>query len=206
MTRHLGMAALLLAAGAGLRAQDAWDPVLKLTLSPASDKVSDHLGGRGRWGIGVEGSYWMARKAQVVVEGGYTTQNSADATVSDVQSLSFGTQGFYGGVLYRYTDFKGAFEGAYVQGGLRYFRLRSTLDQYDKAFPTDASPARTTFRGDQVTTLTPVLGVGFRFNDKISVEVSAYRLKTGGLQFVDTQWTTGEKSTTTFECALGIHL
>jgi hypothetical protein len=75
-----------------------------------------------------------------------------------------------------------------------------------KASLTDTSPTRTDFAGLETHIVTPLLGVGYRFTDKLSLEFNGFRIKGNGLKLEKGTWVGVEKTSNTFELALGVHL
>jgi len=208
---HLLTTGLLMAAAPWLQAQETWDTSFKISAGSLSGTSGDHLGSNPNWALAMEGSYPTFAKGSLVMEGGYRLLAKKTVQETDLLGVEASSRGVYGSVFYRHTDFHGLMNGLldsfYVQGGLRYHTLKSTQTQILKATPTDTNPTRTDMpAGKEVSVISPVVGVGVRFTEKVSVEFNVFRMKSAGVTYDKGAWSGTEKTGNAFELALGVHL
>ncbi len=189
---------LLLGSTLAVQGQDLWDSSLKLSAGMMSGADKAGLGQTKFYGLGIEGAYPITRNHLVVFEGGYrvlpTTSWPAGTLTIDAK-----TDGYFGGAAYRYRFTSGMLDGLYLQGGLRFFNLRTEQDTIEPGAAADGSDLRTTLKGARATSTKPVVGVGFRFTESLSLEVNLTTLQGQNVQGVP-------KSGTAIELSLGMHL
>ncbi len=183
----------LLTAGAGLQAEEPWEGGFKLTASTFSGAEEAYLGQGRAYGLALFGRYPLGRSNGLAFEAGYkylpTTTHAVGSSTWEDKS-----DGYYGSALYQHQL---GFEGFTLHAGLR-------LAQYVTArranfFPGDGSSLLTKYRGDYATTVKPMIGAGYRLNEKYGLELSlvSTEMKNVGGQ---------AKSGTMAELALLIHL
>lgn len=166
-TMHRSLALLaLFTAGAGLRAEDPWQGGFKLTAGSLAGSADAYLGQDRAYGVAMWGRYPLGRNASVAFEAGYkflpTTTHTVGSTYYDDKS-----DGYFGGATYQH---RLGFEGFHLQAGVR-------LSQWVAArranyLPGDGTSLLTKYRGDYATTVKPVLGAGYRLNEKYEVELT----------------------------------
>lgn len=144
------------------RAQEPWDHSFTLFGGTASGAKDAHLGQDRSAGLSVEGVYPLTRRGFIVFQGGYryvpTTTVSAPSS-----ELEFKTDAFFGSIAFRRELF---FDGFYLQGGLRGTQARSSLrERVDSASVSNEKGLRT-------TQFAPIVGAGFRFTEKLGVDVN----------------------------------
>jgi len=189
---------LLLSSTLAVHGQDLWDSSLKLSGGMMSGSDKAELGQNKFYGFGIEGAYPLTRSHLVVFEGGYrvlpTTSRLAGALTIDAK-----TDGYFGGAAYRYRFTRGMLDGLFLQGGLRFSSLRTEQDTIEPGGAADGGNLRTSIKGARATSTKPLLGVGFRFTESLSLEVNLTNLQAQNAQ--------GEsKSGTAIELSLGMHL
>jgi len=188
----------LLGSAVSLQGQDLWDSSLKLSAGVMSGADKAGLGQNKTYGLGIAGAYPLTLNHVVVFEGGYrvfptTTQSDIGMKIDDK------TDGYFVGASYRYRFTQGFWDGLYLQGGLRLQNLRAQRDLTEFGAASDGSDLRTVFKGERVASTKPVLGVGFRFTERLSLELN--------LSGLEVQNVKGEsKSGTVIEMVLGMHL
>ena len=197
--RHLVAALVLVVAIPSLRGQDSWDTSFKLCGGQMTSAKDARLGTGFSWALAMEGAFPILPKGSLVMELGYRTLGTNTTTISTTLKEDDWSKGFYGSVLYRHTDFHGFWEGLYLHGGLRYNTLESFRETTSKGTGPAGTDVRTEVRGRSTHNIGPLAGVGFRFNDKISLEANVSQVKGRNLDQV-------EKSGTMLELALGMHL
>jgi len=189
---------LLLGSTLAVQGQDLWDSSLKLSGGLMSGADKAELGQNKFYGFGIEGAYPLTRSHVVVFEGGYrvlpTTSRLAGALTIDAK-----TDGYFGGVAYRYRFNQGVLDGLFLQGGLRFASLRTEQDTIEPGGAADGSDLRTSLKGARATSTKPVFGVGFRFTESLSLEVNLTTLEGQNVQGLT-------KSGTAIEMSLGMHL
>lgn len=184
-----------------LHGQEIWDPSFKLVGAQFSGAKEARLGSNSNWALAIEGAYPLFHKGSVAFEFGYRTVPRSTTTVSDIQREDDWSQGIYGSVLYRHSDFRGPLDGLYLQGGLRYSSLTAHRDQTTKGGAPDGKDLKVSTSGQSVNRLGPVLGLGFRFSEKLSLEINLSQAKGLSVDAVPLQ-----KTGVLLELALGIHL
>jgi len=189
---------LLLGSTAAVQGQDLWDSSLKLSGGMMSGADKAELGQNKFYGFGIEGAYPLTRNHLVVFEGGYrvlpTTSRRVGALTIDAK-----TDGYFGGATYRYRFNRGMLDGLFLQGGLRFSSLRTEQDTIEPGGAADGNDLRTSLKGVRATSTKPVVGVGFRFTESLSLEVNLTTLQGQNVQGVS-------KSGTAIEVSLGMHL
>lgn len=198
--RPFMLGALLGAAAATtLPAQEVWDSSFKLCAGSMSGAKEARLGSSFNWALAMDGSYQLFPKGSIAFDLGYRTMGTATTGISTTVSEEDSSKGFFGSVMYRHTGFHGFLEGLYVNGGLRYNTLKTTRDNIVLGGGSDGTDQHTETRGQESHNISPLLGAGFRFTSKISLELNAFRVTGRNLDDQD-------KSSTVLEVALGIHL
>ncbi len=196
-TAILGLT-LLLGSTVAVQGQDLWDSSLRLSAGLMSGADKAELGQNKFYGFGIEGAYPLTRNHLVVFEGGYrvlpTTSRRSGALIIDAK-----TDGYFGGAAYRYRFNRGMLDGLFLQGGLRFSSLRTEQDTIEPGGAADGNDLRTSIKGARATSTKPVVGVGFRFTESLSLEVNLTTLQGQNVQGVP-------KSGTAIEVALGMHL
>lgn len=194
MRRFLPFAAVaLLAACIPMGAQEPWDASFQLSAGSFSGARDVGLGQDAVLGLTLEGAYPLLRRGDLVVEGGFRLLPKARTEAADL-AVDERTDGFVAGVAYRHRFGPGRLEGLFVQAGLRASRLesqRTTVDLLDGT--------RLREKGAATVAVGPAVVAGFRFNDTLSVRVSAFRMKAEEPKGMG-------KSATVLEVGLGIHL
>jgi hypothetical protein len=184
-----------------LRGQEAWDSSFKLVGAQLIGAKDAHLGSNTNWAIALEGSYPIFPKGSLVLEGGYRTLLRSTTIMSSSQSVDYWSNGIYGSVLYRHTKFQGILEGLYLQGGLRYNSLTANQEQTSIGAGPGGSDLKVQTKGAEVSNVGPVVGVGYRLSEKISLEFNIFRVKGQSADVPPAQ-----KTCSGLELALGIHL
>jgi hypothetical protein len=183
--------------GVALQGQGFWDSSFNLSAGMMSGADTAGLGQNKNYGVGIVGAYPIARNHLLVFEGGYRLFPSATQSASGV-TVEEKTDGYFGGISYRYRITTGWLDGLYCQGGLRHYRMLTVRDTVETGGALDGSDLRTVIKGTRVGSTKPVLGVGFRFTDNLSLQ-----LNMTGLQAQNVK---GEsKSGTVLELVLGMH-
>lgn len=194
MRRFLSIAVVAaLAACASLQAQDPWDTSFHLSAGTFSGARDAGLGQDAVLGLTLEGAYPLLIRGDLVLEGGFRLIPKARTETADL-AVEERTDGYVAGVAYRHRFGPGRLEGLFVQAGLRASRLesqRTTVDLLDGA--------RLREKGAATTTVGPAVVAGFRFNDTLSVQATAYRMKAEEPKGLG-------KTGTVLELGLGIHL
>lgn len=187
------MAALaVLGLAPGLAAQEPWDTSFQLIAGQVAGGRAARLGSGSTWAFAVEGAYPLFARGSVAFDAGYRTLPRTTTTVPGSENQSDWSQGTYGSLYYRHTHFSGIWRGLYVQVGARGSILRTTREF-------GSGTSRVSFKGQEISSVGPAFGVGYRFSDKLSLAVTAYQLKGQSLDMVN-------KSSTGVDVALGIHL
>jgi len=188
-----------------LKAGEVWDDSFKLCLGQASGAKEAGLGSNTSAALTIEGSYPLFIKGALVFDAGYRMQLKA-STRTSVQAGAFTqfddnqTKGYYGSVLYRFTGFNGSLDGFYVHGGVRYSSLKASTDRRTMVGDVaSASGNATDLTGPNVSTFSPIVGVGVRFTEKLSLDVNLFSQKGTSVDGID-------RKSTVIELALGIHL
>ena len=182
----------LVAAAPGLRAEEPWDASFQLIGGQVGGSHEGRLGSGATWAFAVEGAYPLFARGGVVFGAGYRTLPRTTTPVPGAQSQSDWSQGAFGDIAYRHTHFTGIWRGLYLQAGVRGSVLRTTRE-----FGTGSS--RISDKGTEVSGFSPALGAGYRFSDKLSLGVTAYRVKGQNLDQVN-------KTATGVDLVLGMHL
>jgi hypothetical protein len=191
---------VLLGSGATLKAQDLWDPSFKLSAGSMSGADTAGIGQNHVYGLSMEGAYPLTRNHLVVFEAGYRVFPSASRVDPTTKATTDDkTSGYFVGAAYRFRFTQGMLDGLYAQGGLRFHSLKAERDTVTPGGALDGSDLRTVLKGSQATSTKPYLGAGFRFTEKLSVEVNLAGLQAQNVNGV-------AKSGTVIEVALGIHL
>jgi len=189
---------LLLGSTVAVHGQDLWDSSLKLSGGMMGGADTAGLGQNKFYGFGIEGAYPLTRNHLVVFEGGYrvlpTTSRRAGALTIDAK-----TDGYFGGAAYRFRFNRGMLDGLFIQGGLRFSNLRTEQNTIEPGGAADGNDLRTSLKGVRATSTKPVVGVGFRFTESLSLEVNLTTLQGQNVQGVS-------KSGTAIEVSLGMHL
>ncbi|HQL49502.1 MAG: hypothetical protein BWY56_01650 [Acidobacteria bacterium ADurb.Bin340] len=194
MRRLLPLAVMAaLAAWSPLKAQEPWDASFRLSAGSFAGARDAGLGQDSLLGLSVEGAYPILRGGDLVLEAGYRMTPKAR-----METLGFAieerTDGYLAGAAYRHRFGPGRLEGLYVQAGVQVSRLQSQRTTTELA-----AGSRTRDEGAAITTVGPVVAAGFRFNDILSVQGSAYRVKAEDPKGLG-------KTGTVLEVGLGIHL
>lgn len=189
--RHLGTGMLILfLAALPARAQEPWDSSFQLIGGTVSG-AKDHGVGQDRsLGISMRGAYPLFRQGFVVVEGGYRYLPTDTVQTSGSEERENKTDAYFGGLLYRHMLFEG---DVYAQIGARYTQSKAMqrvrnfggMTGHDKEL-----------RG---TGAGVVFGVGYRFTEKLSLEINASSFQSKNLDGTT-------KRLPTLDVALGIHL
>ncbi len=187
----LALAGLTMAAP--LRAQEPWDTAFRLSVGTFSGAREAHLGQDTVLGLTLEGAYPVFVRGDLVVQGGYRHLPKV-RTETSTWVVEERTEGWCAGLTYRYRLAPGFWDGFYLQGGLMATRLQTHVTQLDRLLD-----ERTRMKGEAQVTLGPTLAVGFRFHDRISLQLGWLRMKSAApLGSV--------RSATVMELGLGIHL
>lgn len=189
---------ILLGGAASLRGQDLWDSSIKISGGMMSGTEDAGLGQDKTYTLGAAGAYPLTRNHLVVFEGGYRAFPSATKVSSELD-IDDKTDGYFFGASYRYRLTQGALDGLYFQGGVRVHKLLTERDLVEYGAASDGSDVRRSIRGARTSSTKPALGVGFRFTDRLSVEVNLVGLKAENVEGKS-------KSGTVIEVALGMHL
>jgi hypothetical protein len=188
--KHFGAGILAgLLALAPLQAQELWDSSFNLSAGMASGAKEAFAGQDKAYGLSIMGAYPLGRRGSAVFEFGYRYLPST-TTVDGYVVQNLRSDGFLGGALYRHELL---FEGFYLQGGLRASQMKTLRTT------TFGVLGQTDDKGPRAVAVRPVLGVGFRFDNLLSLELNAGSL---GLKTM----TGADKSATLVELSLGIHL
>lgn len=188
----------LLGSAVSLQGQDLWDSSLKLSAGAMSGADKAGLGQNKTYALGIAGAYPLTRSQVVVFEGGYRVFPTA-TQASPGMDIDEKTDGYFFGASYRYRFTQGTWDGLYLQGGLRLHNLRTQRDLLEYGAAPDGSDLRTSLKGARTSSTKPALGVGFRFTERLSVELNLISLTAQNVK--------GEsKSGTVIELALGMHL
>lgn len=194
MRRFLSFAAVAAVAVMGaLRAQEPWDASFQLSAGSFSGAREAGMGQEAVLGLTLEGAYPLLKQGDLVLEGGIRLLPKARTESADL-AVEERTEGFMGGLAYRHRFGPGRLEGLFVQAGLRASRLesqRTTVDLLDGA--------RLREKGAATLAVGPALAAGFRFNDALSLQVTAFRMKAEAPEGL-------RKTGTVLELGLGIHL
>lgn len=182
----------LVASAPGLQAQEPWDTSFQLIGGQVGGSHEARLGSGATWAFAVEGAYPLFARGGVVLDAGYRTLPRTTTPIPGAESQSDWSQGAYGSIYYRHTQFTGIWRGLYLQVGARGSVLRTTRE-----FGTGSS--RVSTKGKEVSGFSPAFGLGYRFSDKLSLAVTAYQVKAQNLDLVN-------KTSTGVDLALGIHL
>lgn len=189
-------AALLL--GMPCAAEDLWDPAFKLSVGSFSGAQEAHLGKDQLYGLTAEGGYPLFRNGSLVLELGYR-QLPHHTQVEGQDSVDAKTYGWLGSALYRHSLGKGFWTGLFVQGGLRLTQMQSQADVVMKGAGPSGEDLLTHHHGDKTQAVSLVLGVGFRFDEKLSLELGLSKMKAEN-------YLGQELDKTVLEFSLGIHL
>lgn len=191
--------AFILGSGLCLQGQDLWDASFKLSAGMMSGAEKAGLGQDKQYGVSLEGAYPLTRNHLLVLEGGYRTFPCA-RTYGDAQTATEdSTDGFFGEIAYRFRFAAGRFDGLYLQGGVRHSMLLAQRDTVYKGASSTGGDLRVNAKGSRVASTRPVIGVGFRFTDSLSMQ-----LDLAGIQAENALGRS--KSGSVIELALGIHL
>lgn len=194
MRRFLCFAAVaVLAAWTPLRAQEPWDTSFQLSAGSFSGARDAGLGQDAVLGLTLEGAYPLLVRGDLVVEGGFRLLPKARTETADL-AVEERTDGYVAGVAYRHRFGPGRLDGLFVQAGLRASRLESQRTTVDILAGT-----RLREKGAATTTIGPAVAAGFRFNDALSIQATAYRMKAEEPKGFG-------KTGTVLELGLGIHL
>ena len=151
------------------------------------------------YGLGIEGVYPFARNHHLVFEGGYRVFPTSRTQAASNTTIDSGSDGFFGGVAYRYCFTASSLDGLYLQGGLRHYSLRAEQTTTVPGAAADGGDLRIKLKGVRAASTKPVFCVGFRFTEALSLELHLAGLQTENVQG-------GSKSGSVVEVALGIHL
>lgn len=196
-TTILGLA-LLAAATHPLQGQDLWDSGFRLTAGMMSGADTAELGQNKTYGLAIVGAYPLTPRHGLVFEGGYRLFPTASQTLSGLR-LDDKTDGVFLGAAYRYHFVRGRLDGLYCQGGLRIHALRTQRDVVEFGAASDGSDLRTALKGARTTSARPMVGAGFRFTERLSLEVNLVGIEAENVKGV-------AKSGTLVELSLGMHL
>jgi hypothetical protein len=176
-----GAAVALLAAGP-CRAQELWDPSFNLICGSTSGAEDASLGRNLTYGLSMMGAYPVLRKGSVVFEFGY--DYLPPLTLSNGNTAK--SNGYFGGLMFRHEVL---FDGLYLQGGVRAHQMKTKLSASDG----------TSVTGPRVSSVRPVIGIGYDFDGKYTLDLNAC-----GLAMKNNVGMT--KNATMVELSLGIHL
>lgn len=203
--RNLLTAMMICTALSSLRAGEVWDNSFKLGLGQASGAKDANLGSNTSAALIIEGAYPCFAKGSLVFDCGYRMllKNSTRTVVEGGTFTNFDdsqTKGYFGSALFRFTGFKGTLDGFYVHGGLRYSSLKTSTDRTTMLGDVEnASGKATDLTGKNVTSFNPVVGLGARFTEKLSLDLNVFSQKASSVDGVD-------KKCTVVELALGVHM
>jgi hypothetical protein len=183
----------LATAGSGLQAEEPWEGGFKLTAGLFSGAEDAYLGQGRAYGLALFGRYPLGRSNALAFEGGYKYLPSTNHAFP-ASSWEDKSDGYYGSAFYQHRLW---FEGFHLQGGLRLAQFVTA--RRANFYPGDGSSVLTKYRGDYATTIKPVLGAGYRLNEKYGLELN---LAPTEMKNVGGQTKTG----TMVEIALLIHL
>lgn len=189
---------LLLATGAAgaLQAQDPWDSSLKLSMGMMSGLDEAGISQNKGYGIAMAGAYPLFHsRGSVAFELGYRGFPTTSRTVSSLKQEDASSDGLFGTAMYRFTIWS---QGIYVQGGARLSQFKTTRTTLVRGTGGEAD-VWFKDKGPSVKSLRPVLGVGYRMNERISVEANAFGVEMKNLAGQS-------KSGMVFEVVLGMHL
>lgn len=184
-----------------LRGQEAWDKSFKLVGAQSIGAEAAHLGSNTNWAFALEGSYPLFLKGSLVFEGGYRLLPKSTTPLSGSQSVDYWSNGIYGSVLYRHTKFQSPLEGLFLQGGLRYSSLTAKQEVTTPGASPTGGDLKVQTTGREVSNVGPIVGVGFRFSEKLSLEFNIFQMKGQSAEVLPVQ-----KACSVMELALGIHL
>jgi len=190
--------AIMLGGTLSLQGQDLWDSSLRLSAGMMSGAEKAALGQNKTYALGIEGAYPLTPSHVLVFDGGYRAFPTTSQSVPGM-TLDDKTNGYFLGAAYRYRFTTGRLDGLYLQGGLRLNNLRTQRDQYELGAAPDGSDLRTVFRGNRVASTKPRIGAGFRFTERLSLEMNLVGLEAQNVK--------GEsKSGMVLEVVMGMHL
>ncbi len=189
----------LLASGVCLQGQDLWDSSINLSAGMMSGADKAGLGQNKTYGLSIAGAYPLARKHLLVFEGGYRVFPTTTTRVDSTTALDEKTDGYFGGIAYRYRFIAGPLDGLFLQGGLRHSSLIAQRDTITYGAAADGSDIRKTLKGPRTGCTRPVVGLGFRFTENLSLELNLAGLQAQNVDGVS-------KSGTVIELSLGMHL
>lgn len=191
----------LLVASLCLRGQENWDSSFKLVGAQMPGASGAHLGSNTNWAFALEGSYPLFAKGSLVFEGGYRTTLRTTSRPSITEGDDYWSKGIYGSVLYRHTKFQNAPEGFFLHGGLRYNTLTPSREQTLTGAGPGGGDLSVQTTGTQISSIVPIVGAGYRFSDKLSLEFNISLAKGQGADAIPVR-----KTCSVLELALGVHL
>lgn len=184
---------VLLAQGAAAGAQEPWSAGFRLVAGSLSGAADAGLGQDKNYGLAMWGAYPVSRNGSLEFEGGYR-YFPGDTTTSKTLTLRNKTDGYYGGAFYRH---KLWIEGFHLQAGLRVWALKST--QTSTVALEGGGSSKVEVKGPGGTVMKPVVGAGFRFNERYSLSLNAAQAEVKNASGAS-------KSGTLLEASLSIHL
>jgi hypothetical protein len=199
MTRALArpfarlLPAVLLALGPAASAQEPWSAGFRLVGGSFSGAADAGLGQDKNFGLAMWGAYPVTRNGSLEFEGGYR-YFPGDTTASKTLTLRNKTDGYYGGAYYRH---KLWIEGFHLQAGLRVWAMKAT--QTSTVGLEGGGTSKVEVKGPGGTVMKPVIGAGFRLNERYSLGFNAAQA-----EFKNASG--ASKSGTLFEASLSIHL
>ena len=189
--------AFLLVAGAAatLRAQDPWDASIKLSAGVMSGLADAGISQDKGYSLAMAGSYPLFHaRGSVAFEFGYRAFPTTSRTLGLVQEDN-SSDGLFATAMYQFRIWP---HGIYVQGGMRLNQFKTTRTILVRGTGGEAD-RWTKDKGPSVKSFKPVLGVGYRLNEHVSLEGNAFG--------VEMQNAEGKaKSGTAFEVVLVLHL
>ena len=187
------LALALLAWGPAASAQEPWRTGFRLVAGSFSGAADAGLGQDKNYGLSMWGAYPVTQRGSLEFEGGYR-YFPGDTTTSKTLTLRNKTDGYYGGAFYRH---KLWVEGFYLQAGLRVWAMKAT--QTSSVPLEGGGTSKVEVKGPGGTVMKPVVGAGFRLNERYSVVLNAAQA-----EFKNAAG--ASKTGTLFEAALSIHL
>jgi hypothetical protein len=180
-----------------LLSQEPWDPSFHLVGGTLSGSNST-LGQKTNYGLSMAGAYTITPRSLIVFEAGYRAfPNATEITATG--SLSRKSDGYYAGAWLRYRAPGNVLRGGYTQVGLRAWQFMATDMVVVTGGNPDGTDLRVETKGPRNTSWKPAAGIGYRFDERISLE-----LVVSGFGAKDASGAV--RAGTVLEVSLGIHL
>lgn len=173
--RHYACTLFLVALTSQLQAQEIWDSSIQLVLGSCGAAEDASFSQKTNFGVSLTGAYPVWDWGGLVFEGGYRIFSPAVKMVLNNATPPTATgstenkaSGLYGGAWLRYKFPQHALSGAYAQAGFRAWQMAAT--EIITRFQSSGANLRSEVKGSRALVIKPMLGVGYRFTDRLSGE------------------------------------